>query len=165
MTTARSLRIGEAVLGGAVLALGLFVAVETSMLKVASTHATVGPRLFPFLVAAGLVVVGALVLHQALFGHIAHERGFELDWVAVALVSAGLVAQLLLLETVGWVLATTLLFVAVARAFGSRRLAVDAAIGVVLASLAFAVFNYGLGLSLPTGTLVESLLPADEESE
>jgi putative tricarboxylic transport membrane protein len=165
MTTGRSLRIGEAVLGGAVLALGLFVAVETSMLKVAPTHATVGPRLFPFLVAAGLVVVGALVLHQALFGHIAHERGFELDWVAVALVSAGLVAQLLLLETVGWVLATTLLFVAVARAFGSRRLAVDAAIGVVLASLAFAVFNYGLGLSLPTGTLVESLLPADEESE
>jgi putative tricarboxylic transport membrane protein len=63
MTTARSLRIGEAVLGGAVLALGLFVAVETSMLKVASTHATVGPRLFPFLVAAGLVVVGALVLY------------------------------------------------------------------------------------------------------
>jgi putative tricarboxylic transport membrane protein len=165
MTTARSLRIGEAVLGGAVLALGLFVAVETSMLKVASTHATVGPRLFPFLVAAGLVVVGALVLYQALFGHVAHERGFELDWVAVALVSAGLVAQLLLLETVGWVLATTLLFVAVARAFGSRRLAVDAAIGVVLASLAFGVFNYGLGLSLPTGTLVESLLPADEESE
>jgi putative tricarboxylic transport membrane protein len=165
MTTGRSLRIGEAVLGGAVLALGLFVAVETSMLKVAPTHAAVGPRLFPFLVAAGLVVVGALVLHQALFGHIAHERGFELDWVAVALVSAGLVAQLLLLETVGWVLATTLLFVAVARAFGSRRLAVDAAIGVVLASLAFAVFNYGLGLSLPTGTLVESLLPADEESE
>jgi putative tricarboxylic transport membrane protein len=165
MTTGWSLRIGEAVLGGGVLALGLFVAVETSMLEVPPTHATVGPRLFPFLVAAGLVVVGALVLHQALFGHIAHERGFELDWVAVALVSAGLVAQLLLLETVGWVLATTLLFVAVARAFGSRRLAVDAAIGVVLASLAFAVFNYGLGLSLPTGTLVESLLPADEESE
>jgi putative tricarboxylic transport membrane protein len=165
MTTARSLRIGEAVLGGAVLALGLFVAVETSMLKVAPTHATVGPRLFPFLVAAGLIVVGALVLHQALFGHIAHERGFELDWVAVALVSAGLVAQLLLLETVGWVLATTLLFVAVARAFGSRRLLLDAAIGVVLAGLAFGVFNYGLGLSLPTGTMVESLLPADEESE
>jgi putative tricarboxylic transport membrane protein len=165
MATGRGLRIGEAALGGAVLALGLFVAVETSMLKVAPTHATVGPRLFPFLVAAGLIVVGALVLHQALFGHVAHERGFELDWVAVALVSAGLVAQLLLLETVGWVLATTLLFVAVARAFGSRRLAVDAAIGVVLASLAFGVFNYGLGLSLPTGTLVESLLPAEEESE
>jgi putative tricarboxylic transport membrane protein len=165
MTTARSLRIGEAVLGGAVLALGLFVAVETSMLKVAPTHATVGPRLFPFLVAAGLIVVGALVLHQALFGHVAHERGFELDWVAVALVSAGLIVQLLLLESLGWILATTVLFVAVARAFGSRRLAVDAAIGVLLASLAFAVFNYGLGLSLPTGTLVESLLPADEESE
>jgi putative tricarboxylic transport membrane protein len=165
MTTGRSLRIGEAALGSGVLALGLFVAVETSLLKVAPTHATVGPRLFPFLVAAGLIVVGALVLRQALFGHIAHERGFELDWVAVALVSAGLVAQLLLLESLGWVIATTLLFVAVARAFGSRRLLLDAAIGVVLASLAFGVFNYGLGLSLPTGMLVESLLPAEEESE
>ena len=165
MTTGRSLRIGEAVLGGGVLALGLFVAVETSMLEVAPTHATVGPRLFPFLVAAGLIVVGALVLRQALFGHIAHERGFELDWAAVALVSAGLIVQLLLLESLGWILATALLFVAVARAFGSRRLLLDAAIGVVLASLAFGVFNYGLGLSLPTGTLVESLLPADEESE
>jgi putative tricarboxylic transport membrane protein len=165
MATGQGLRVGEAVLGGALLALGLFVAVETSMLKVAPTHAAVGPRLFPFLVASGLIVVGALVLHQALFGHIAHERGFELDWVAVALVSAGLIVQLLLLESLGWILATTLLFVAVARAFGSRRLLLDAVIGVVLASLAFGVFNYGLGLSLPTGTLVESLLPTEEESE
>jgi putative tricarboxylic transport membrane protein len=108
-------------------------------------------------------VVGALVLYQALFGHVAHERGFELDWVAVALVSAGLVAQLLLLETVGWVLATTLLFVAVARAFGSRRLPLDAGIGVVLASLAFAIFNYGLGLSLPIGTVIERVLPGGDD--
>jgi len=165
MTTGRSLRIGEAVLGGGVLALGLFVAVETSMLEVAPTHATVGPRLFPFLVAAGLIVVGALVLREAFFGHVAHERGFELDWPPVALVSAGLIAQLLLLESLGWILATTLLFVAVARAFGSRRLLLDAVIGVVLASLAFGVFNYGLGLSLPKGTLVETLLPAEEEPE
>jgi putative tricarboxylic transport membrane protein len=159
------MRVGEAVLGAAVLALGLFIAVETAMLKVAPTHATVGPRLFPLLVAAGLIVVGALVLHQALFGHVAHERGFELDWVAVALVSAGLVAQLLLLESLGWILATTLLFVAVARAFGSRTLALNAMIGFVLASLAFGVFNYGLGLSLPVGTLVERALPGGEEDD
>jgi putative tricarboxylic transport membrane protein len=165
MTTGRGLRIGEAVLGGVVLALGLLVAVETSRIEVAPTHATIGPTLFPFLIAAGLLIVGIAVLWQAFFGHIAHERGFELDWPAVALVSAGLVAQLLLLETVGWILATTLLFIAVARAFGSRRPVLDAVLGVVLASVAFGVFNYGLGLSLPTGTLVESLLPAEEESE
>jgi putative tricarboxylic transport membrane protein len=84
MTTGRSLRIGEAVLGAAVLGLGLFVAVETTLLKVAATHAAVGPRLFPALIAAGLVVMGVLVLREAVIDHIAHEHGFELDWLVVA---------------------------------------------------------------------------------
>jgi putative tricarboxylic transport membrane protein len=162
MTTGRSLRVGEAVLGGGVLALGLFIGIETALIEVAPSQATVGPRLFPFLVATGLVVVGLLVLREAFFGHVAHERGFELDWLAVALISAGLLVQMFLLETIGWIPATTILFVAVTRAFGSRRLLIDAAIGVVLASLAFVIFNYGLGLDLPLGTLIEDLLlPSD----
>src|SRR4051794_11234339 len=98
MTTARSLRLGECVLGGAGLALGLFIAFETSPLEVAEVHAAVGPRLFPFLIATGLVVVGAARLREALFGHIAHGRGFELDWRAVGLISAGLILQILLVE-------------------------------------------------------------------
>jgi putative tricarboxylic transport membrane protein len=163
MTTGRSLRVGESVLGGAVLALGLFVAVQTSLLAVAPSQATVGPRLFPFLVATGLIVVGAALLREAWFGHVAHEGGFELDWRAVGLVSAGLVLQMLLLESLGWIVAATLLFVAATLAFGSRRLVLDAAIGIVLAGLAFAIFNYGLGLSLPTGTLIEAWLPAEPE--
>jgi putative tricarboxylic transport membrane protein len=163
MTTGRSLRIGEAALGSGVLALGLFVAVETSLLKVAPNHAAIGPRLFPYLIATGLIVVGALVLHQAFLGHVAHERGFELDWTAVGLVSAGLVVQLLLLESLGWILATILLFVAVARAFASRRLLLDAIIGLLLAGLAFVVFNRGLGLDLPTGTLFEQVLAPGED--
>ena len=101
MTTGSGLRIGEAILGGVVLGLGLFIAFETSMLEVAASNAAIGPRLFPYLIAAGLVIVGALVLREAFFGHIAHEGGFELDWRAVALVSAGLILQMLLLETPG----------------------------------------------------------------
>jgi putative tricarboxylic transport membrane protein len=165
MTTGRGLRLGEAALGGGVLALGLSVAVQTATLQVAPSNAAIGPRLFPFLVATGLIVVGVALLREALFGHVAHERGFELDWPAVALVSAGLIAQMLLLEAVGWILATALLFVAVARAFGSRRLLLDAAIGLGLASLAFGVFNWGLGLSLPVGTLVERALPGGEDAD
>lgn len=163
MTTGRGLRIGEAVLGGGVLALGLFVAVETALLEVGPSHAAVGPRLFPFLVATGLIVVGLALLREAFFGHIAHEQGWELDWRAVALVSAGLLVQMLLLESLGWIIATTLLFVAATLAFGSRRLVLDAAIGVVLTSLAFVIFNHGLGLGLPTGTVIEELLPDEQE--
>ena len=81
MTTARSLRVSEAAFGGGVLALGLFIAFETSRIHVAPTYAAIGPRLFPSLVAAGLIVIGVLVLREALFGHVAHERsGIELDW-------------------------------------------------------------------------------------
>src|SRR5262245_16038715 len=121
MTTARSLRLGEAVLGGVVLALGLFIATETSMLEVAPSNAAIGPRLFPFLVAAGLLIVGACVLWQAFFGHIAHERGFELDWLAVGLVLGGLLLQLYFIESLGWIIASTILFVCATLAFRERR--------------------------------------------
>ena len=92
MTTGRSLRIGEGVLSLGVLALGLFIAVQTALLEVGPSQAAVGPSLFPSLIAIGLIAVGVSLLREAFFGHIAHERGWELDWRAVALVSAGLVA-------------------------------------------------------------------------
>ena len=166
MTTGWGLRIGEAVLGGVVLGLGLFVAIETSMMEVAASNAAIGPRLFPFLIAFGLLAVGVAVLWQAFFGHIAHERGFELDWRAVALVSGGLILQMLLVESLGWIIATTLLFVAATLAFRERRVLISIAIGLALTCLTYWVFNYGLGLSLPIGTTIEELLPgSDEETE
>jgi putative tricarboxylic transport membrane protein len=151
------------VLSLGVLALGLFITVETALLEVGPSHAAVGPRLFPFLIAAGLIVVGLALLREAFFGHIAHERGWELDGRSVALVLAGLIVQMLLLESLGWIIATTLLFAATTLAFGSRRLVLDIAIGVVLTGFAFVLFNYGLGLDLPTGTAIEQLLPAEQD--
>jgi putative tricarboxylic transport membrane protein len=166
MTTGWGLRIGEAVLGGVVLGLGLFIAIETSMMEVAASNAAIGPRLFPFLIAFGLLAVGVAVLWQAFFGHIAHERGFELDWRAVALVSGGLILQIFLVESLGWIIATTLLFVAATLAFRERRVLISIAIGLALTCLTYWVFNYGLGLSLPIGTAIEQLLPgSDEETE
>ena len=163
MTTGRSLRVGEAALGGGVLALGLFIAFETTR-GLGPTNAVVGPALFPYLIAAGLVIVGASLLREAFAGHIAHEGGFELDWIAVVLVSAGLVIQMFLLETLGWIPATTLLFIAVARAFGSRRLVIDAALGVALTAASFVMFNYGLGLNLPGGVVADMIAPAEPET-
>ena len=166
MTSGWGLRIGEAVLGAVVLGLGLFIATETSLMEVAASNAAIGPRLFPFLIAFGLLAVGVAVLWQAFFGHIAHERGFELDWLAVALVSGGLILQMFLVESLGWIIATTLLFLAATLAFRERRVLISIAIGLVLTCLTYWVFNYGLGLSLPIGTTIEELLPgSDEETE
>ena len=156
MTTGRSLRIGEAILGGLVLFLGLFIAYETTQLTSGPGYAAVGPALFPYMIAAGLVVIGALVLREAFFGHVAHERGMELDWWAVLLLLVGLVVQGVLLLPLGWILATTALFVIVARAFRSRRPLLDAGIGLAITVVAFVLFNYGLGLNLPFGWAFES---------
>jgi putative tricarboxylic transport membrane protein len=164
MTTGLGLRVGEAVLGGVVVGLGLFVTVETSLMEVTASNAAIGPRLFPFLIAFGLLAVGAAVLWQAFVGHIAHERGFELDWLAVALVLGGLVLQMFLVESLGWIIATTALFVAATLAFRERRILISIAIGLALTCLTYWVFNYGLGLSLPIGTTIEELWPAEDDA-
>ena len=84
----------------------------------------------------------------------------------MALVSGGLLLQMFLVESLGWIIATTLLFVAATLAFRERRVLISIAIGLALTCLTYWVFNYGLGLSLPIGTTIEELLPgSDEETE
>ena len=157
MTTARGLRLGEAVLAVFVLGLGLFVAVETALLRTGPGYAAIGPKLFPWLVAAGLLVVGAALLYEARAGAVAHPAGFDLDLPPPLLFSAGLVLEMLLMRPAGFVLAKTVLFVAVTRAMGSRRLVLDLAVGFVLCLAAYVAFRWGLGLILPAGVLAPLL--------
>ncbi|WP_207461524.1 tripartite tricarboxylate transporter TctB family protein [Azospirillum sp. SYSU D00513] len=165
MTTGRTLRLGESVLGGGLAALGLFIAYET-MNTPGAGRGVVGPALFPYMIAAGLVLVGLSVLREAFSGHIAHEAGVELDAPAVLVASAGLVAQFLLIDQLGWIPSATLLFMAVAWAFGNRNLLVNALFGLALSGATFLVFNYALDLDLPMGSLIEDLVePADEAAE
>ena len=67
--------------------------------------------------------------------------------------------QMVLMERLGWIPATTLLFMATARAFGSRRWIVDGALGLAIAVLSFVIFNYGLELNLPAGILADLIEP------
>ena len=119
-----------------------------------------GPRLFPVAVMAVLAIVGGAVAISELFFR---ESGVDLreesnDWSAIAYVLLGLVLFGMLVEPVGFVIAAAALFVAVSRGFGSRRLLLDAAIGLVLAAAIYALFVRALGLYLPGGTLFSALL-------
>jgi putative tricarboxylic transport membrane protein len=75
------------------------------------------------------------------------------DWRTVGLLALALLAYLLLIERAGFIIASATLFVMAAFAMGSRRPARDIAIGVILATVLYLVFNRGLGLSLPAGIL------------
>jgi putative tricarboxylic transport membrane protein len=157
MASIRGLRLGEAVLAAFVLALGVFVAVETAMLRGGPGYAAIGPKLFPWLVAAGLLLVGLALLYEARAGAVAQPAGFQLDLPPAVAVTAGLVLQMVLMKPAGFVIASAALFVAVAYAFGSRRLALNAAVGLVLCAVTYVAFTRGLGLVLPAGLLAPLL--------
>ncbi|HYG91134.1 MAG TPA: tripartite tricarboxylate transporter TctB family protein [Azospirillum sp.] len=164
MTTGRSLRVGEALFGGGLLALGLLIAIQT-MLTPTAGRAVVGPALFPYLIAGGLVLVGLSLLREAFAGTVAHAGGFELDGRAMGLVAAALVVQFLLIEFLGWVPTAALLFMMVARAFGGRGLVMNAVIGLALAGLTFVAFNYALDLNLPAGSVMDLFEQAEDAAK
>lgn len=145
--------------------LGVFILYETLGMPAGPEFAVVGPRAFPGFVGAVLVLLGLFQLHVALVdlrtnGAADRESATAVryDWRSVVWVIATLASQILLLRWIGWIPAATLVFVGVARAFGSRRLALDAAIGLVLAGTTFTLFNFVLGLNLPTGQLLIAVI-------
>lgn len=157
MNTWNAERVGTGIFGVGLSALGLFIGVETSGMDAGPNYAAVGPRAFPALIAAGLVLVGLIQLKGAFKARAADGEQPRHDWHAVGWIAGTLMAQLLLLPWVGWIPAATLVFIGVARALGEKRLVPTVALGVVLAVGTFGLFNHVLGLDLPAGQLFQFL--------
>lgn len=157
MNATRKLKLGEAAFAAVVLGLGLFLALQTMAMSGGPQYAVVGPRAFPAGIVAGLLILGALELWSALRTESKVQQSVELDWLPFAWVAAALLVQLALLKWLGWIPVATLIFVAVARALGSRSLRKEVLLGLVMAMATFLIFNYVLGLGLPWGSLIEPL--------
>ena len=100
-------------------------------------YAQVGPKAVPFVVAGGLLLLGAGLVDEALRGGWSHELeevqdAPPINWRAFALLLAGLLANLVLIGPSASPLAATVQFVLVAAAFGSRRILRDLALALVL---------------------------------
>jgi putative tricarboxylic transport membrane protein len=72
---------------------------------------------------------------------------------ALAMLALALVVDVALIDLTGFVVASTLMFAIAARAFGSRRPARDAMIGLAIAAIIHVAFTRGLGVGLPRGVL------------
>jgi putative tricarboxylic transport membrane protein len=150
--------VGQIACSLGLLAIGLFVLVDTGNIPQGQSFSGVGPRFFPYVVGAGLTVCGALLAWRALAGgwramSYADSAHGTPDWRAFALISAGIVLQMALAGWAGFVLATVAMFTLVARGFGSTRLVRDLVIGAVLVTAAYLVFTRLLSLTLPAGLL------------
>lgn len=145
------MNVGEALLGVAVAALGVALAGGTYALPEAPGYSQVGPKLFPALVAAGLILTGVVLVREAWAGgyrNLPDEARDPLDGVAFAWTLGGVLAHAALIGIIGFIAASTLLFVACARGFASRRLVRDALAGLALSACLYGVFTFGLGLGL-----------------
>ncbi len=71
----------------------------------------------------------------------------------IAVIAVGLALFALLISEAGFVLASAALFAVSAFAMGSRRVLADLAIGIVLGTAIFLLFDSWLGVRLPEGWL------------
>jgi putative tricarboxylic transport membrane protein len=149
---------GELLVSLAVVALGIFVVLGTRGISGGAGYAQVGPRAFPYIIGSGLLILGGILVWQAVSGGwrnvpMDQEEHESPDWMAFAILSAGVILHMVSIAWAGFILASTFLFILIARGFGSRRLLRDIIIGVLLSTAAFFIFTEGLGLRLPNGLL------------
>lgn len=125
-----------------------------SELPQGARYAAVGPGLFVTITGLGLVILGILLMVQIWRGERfvpqdaedaaanspMDKRAFITALVAVAL-------PIVIMQPLGMPLTATIAFVLVCRAFGSRQLVMDIAIGAILGSVAWFLFSQ-LGLQL-----------------
>lgn len=128
---------------------------DASQMRQLSTYG-VGPSSASYLVAGFFAVLGVGHVWQGFRG--TFQKGPATDWRAVGWVAAALAALVLVIEIGGgFILAATLLFALTARSLGRRAFLADLAIGAVLSTLVFLLFNNLLTLALPAGP-IERLL-------
>src|SRR4030095_5981359 len=101
-------------------------------------------------------VCGAVLAWHAVSGGWRHvpldQEGHDApDWTAFVIISVGVVLHMVIIGWAGFIIASTVLFVLIARGFGSKRIVRDAIIAVVLAVVVFFIFTLALGLALPKG--------------
>lgn len=139
------------VIAVALAALAALVFFQTRAMPVAGSYARVGPTTFPYVISAGLLLLAVGTALSAV------RRGFpprETDRVGPILwIVGGLVAQMVLLKTAGFSVATGLLFAMTARGFGRGPLWLTIPIGVAVGLIIWLIFAGLLKLSLPAGPL------------
>jgi putative tricarboxylic transport membrane protein len=153
--------LAEILLSVGVLAMGAGVAAVTATLPSEGGYAGIGPNFVPGFVAAGLIALGLWLAAEAFSGGWREmppadpaERGeHAFDRAGFGWVSAGLFAHMALIGIAGFVVAGTVLFLCVARGFGSTRFSRDAALGIVMTLVIYLFFVKLLNVNLPAGWL------------
>lgn len=161
MTQAMTDKAVQSAVGGGVLLLGLALGAGALSIPGAAGYGGAGPNFLPWLVAGALALCGVLMVREALTGGFrdleAPSGAQRAWWPGLVWISAGLLANAALIETIGFVLSCTLCYLlavqglrrAQGQSIGSRTLAVDVVTGLVIAAPVFWTFTQFLAINLP----------------
>jgi putative tricarboxylic transport membrane protein len=163
MITLRERTKGRSELGVAalLLVLGGLVLWDTSRISsgIAQTG-PVGPKAIPTLIAVLLIMCAVVLAVEVLRGGQAEaEAGEDVDlshpsdWRTVLLLVAAFLANVVLIDPVGWWFSGAVLFWGSVYALGSRHYVRDAVIAFALSFATYYIFAAGLGIGLPAGVL------------
>jgi hypothetical protein len=144
----------ELAAAAALLAFGLFAATQALGLRFGRVAAP-GPGFFPLCLAAALCLVSIGLLVQARHlapGHALAARAGARGW-AVAGTLGALLAYALVLERLGFLLATFLLLVFFFKALQRQRWLVVLSGSLATSLLSWLLFKIWLGVNLPGGLL------------
>ena len=124
---------------------------DVARLQGGNLYSGIGPATVPKGIAIGLIGLAIWTVFAALrrdFPKREHQ-----EFPPVLFIVAGLAAQMLLLKTVGFSIATGVLFALTAAGFGKKKFWISLPAGIALSFVVWIVFARVLQLSLPAGPL------------
>ncbi|ESZ24499.1 MULTISPECIES: tripartite tricarboxylate transporter TctB family protein [unclassified Mesorhizobium] len=153
------LAMPELLIGVGLLACAGAVAWQTLAIPVSPLYSKVGPTVFPYITMTGMIVLSLLLILAALRGgwQPEEEKETPTDWKAMGIVVIGLVANLVLIQPLGFTAASVIMFVLVCYGFGSKRTLRDAVLGLILALAAYFGFARALGVNIGAGFIENQL--------
>jgi putative tricarboxylic transport membrane protein len=147
------------VLAAALAVVGAYTIIDARGLAVGFGD-PVGPRVFPYAIGAGMIVLAGLLAVATSRGDVAEgEEGEDIDltsppdWVTVGKLVGVLVLNLLTVNLLGWAVNGAWLFAGCAWALGSRTPVRDVVAGAVLSVGSWYFFYVGLDVPLTPGIL------------
>ena len=145
---------------GLLAVIGGYVVYDASRLRPGFSDQPVEPNAFPYVVGGALLVLGALLALATARGDLPQaEEGEDVDltvradWRTVAMLAGVFIANIALIDLLGWAVTGALLFTGTAWVLGSRRLLLNLVIGVLLSVGTWYGFYVGLGVPIPAGIL------------
>ena len=160
MKTFKKEAVGELAFAGSLLLLGIIVLIATNNMLVPPGSGSVGPQVFPTIIGIFIIAVSIILAIEILRGNYGQPEGTEFgeikaktDWKTLSTVAASILTYPFLIESAGFVIASTVVFFGVGYAYGARKLIRNLLIALIFSLIVFLTFTEFLNVNLPAGLL------------